>query len=327
MKLSQVDEIDFHNKAVLARMDLDVEVVSNKLQVTSGIDQRLEVELPTLEYILEKKPKKIVLIGHKGRPKGKESEELSLKPIGDLIKRRLGAEEVLEVRENLRFDLREEQNDEEFAKELAEGIDIYVNEAFASSHREHASIVGVPKFVGQKCVGLRFAQEIENLSKVLNNPKKPVISILSGVKKDKIGYLTGFKKFSDKVLVGGRLPEYLGEDYSDPKVQVARLMQDKEDITINSIETFEREIRKAGTIVVAGPLGKFEEEGHRLGTERILKAVANSKGYKLAGGGETSVAIEMFGIGKYFDWISVGGGAMLEFLSKGTLPGIQALLE
>jgi len=110
-------------------------------------------------------------------------------------------------------------------------------------------------------------------------------------------------------------------------ILVAKLIPDKEDITLNSIERFEEEVKDAGTIVVSGPLGRFEDEGHKQGTERVLKAVANSKAFKVAGGGETQKAIFSFGLEKKFDWISVGGGAMLEFLAHGTLPGIEALIN
>ena len=117
------------------------------------------------------------------------------------------------------------------------------------------------------------------------------------------------------------------EDINDEKLLVAKLIMDKEDITVHSIEKFEEEIDKAGTIVVAGPMGKFEEEGHIMGTKRVFQAIADSRAYKLAGGGETQKVISTLGLTKKFDWISVGGGASLEFLAKGTLPGIEALLN
>ena len=104
-------------------------------------------------------------------------------------------------------------------------------------------------------------------------------------------------------------------------------MQDKEDITLNSIERFEKEIGKAKTIVLAGPMGKYEVEGHMQGTERIFTAVANSNTYKVTGGGDSLVVIDKLGLTQKFNWVSVGGGAMLEFLAKKTLPGIEALKQ
>ena len=163
------------------------------------------------------------------------------------------------------------------------------------------------------------------MSKLRENPERPLITLLSGVKEDKLDYLEPFKQFSDEVLVSGRLPEYLGDEFKDEKVVVAKLMPDKEDITINSIEKFEGEVTKAKTILVAGPIGKYEEEGHRQGTIRVFTSVANSSAYKIAGGGDTEEALTVCGVKEKFDWVSVGGGAMLEFLAKGTLPGLEAL--
>ncbi len=137
-------------------------------------------------------------------------------------------------------------------------------------------------------------------------------------------------KFADKILIGGRLPDYIHDTSplrKDDKVFVTNLLPDKEDITIHSIEKFLPIIEKAGTIVVSGPLGKFEEEGHRQGTKAIFDAVADSKAFKIAGGGDTESAISLLGLKDKFNWISVGGGAMLEFLAKSTLPGIEALLQ
>ena len=184
----------------------------------------------------------------------------------------------------------------------------------------------MPKLL-PSAAGFRFIQEVENLEKVLNNPKKPILLIIGGIKKDKLDYLEDFKRFADKILIGGRLPEYLPEDLEDKQLVVAKLIMDKEDITIHSIEKFEEEISKAGTIIIAGPMGKFEEEGRMTGTERVFKAIADSQAYKLAGGGETQKTILSLGLTEKFDWISVGGGASLEFLAKGTLPGIEALLN
>jgi phosphoglycerate kinase len=108
---------------------------------------------------------------------------------------------------------------------------------------------------------------------------------------------------------------------------IANLIMDKEDITLNSIDRFKDEIAKAGTIILAGVLGKYEDAGHTQGTKEIFQAVAASSAFKIAGGGDTEAALAMFGLTDKFDWVSVGGGAMLEFLAKGTLPGIEALLE
>ena len=152
--------------------------------------------------------------------------------------------------------------------------------------------------------------------------------VISGIKQDKINYFEKLESVADRILVAGRLPEYIHDTSplrENKKYVIGRLMPDKEDITIKSIEKFEREIKKAGTMIVSGPMGKFEEEGHQMGTKRVLKAIANSDALKVAGGGNTEAAIEKFGFEEKFDWISTGGGAMLEFLSTGTLSGIEAI--
>jgi len=321
MNLPKLVDLDVSNKKVLVRADLDVD---------TNETYRLEALLPTLKY-LSSKSSKIILIGHRGRPEGKVVDELKMKPVEDELKKIAEGIEF-EMLENLRFDPGEsfdaqdkERND--FAKKLASLGEVYVNEAFASSHRNAASITTLPRLLPH-AAGIRFVDEVDNLSKVFDNPKRPVLFVVGGSKKDKLNYLEDLKKVADKILIGGRLPDYLQDTrYSilDTKIIVANLLPDKEDLTVNSMIKFEEEIGNAGTIVLAGPMGKYEDEGHRLGTERIFKAVANSSAFKIAGGGDTELAIKQLAINHQFDWISVGGGAMLEFLAKRTLPGIKAL--
>ena len=320
MNLPKLTDLDAAGKRVLLRLDLDTN--------PDPYDLRIKASEETLNYLKEKNCQ-IVILGHKGRPGGKVDESLSLKPFQTIFDK-WGAE----VKENLRFNPGEEANDEAFAKEIASWGDIYVNEAFASSHREHASIVGLPKLLPH-AAGFRFVKEVENLSQVFDEPKHPVVFLLSGVKEDKLSYLEGIKKVADKVLIGGRLPDFLGDEKlvsvrsrpENEQVVVGNLTMDKEDITLNTIDRFIEEIKEAETIVVSGPLGKYEDEGHRQGTEQVFKAVASSSAFKVAGGGDTEAALAILNLSSSFDWISVGGGAMLEFLTKKTLPGIKALTE
>jgi phosphoglycerate kinase len=349
--LPKLTDLDIKGKRVVIRADLDVDVTQgSKLKAQNS---RLMTLIPALKYLHEHGAKKIIVIGHRGRPRVADSfestaggnKELSLQPISEVVEKmleeELGEEEMkklnMQMMENLRFNEGEEKDDGHFAKHLAEQADIYVNECFSTSHREHASIVALPKqfkskFKSSVAIGFRFQKEIKQLSKILDNPKKPLIVVISGVKEDKLSYVELFLKFIDKVLVGGRLPEYIDRnpksEIRNPKLVIARLLPDKDDITMRSIEEFEKEIIKAGTIVVSGPIGKFEEEGHKQGTERVFKAVVkNKEAFKVAGGGDTERAISELEIRDQFDWISVGGGAMLEFLTKGTLPGIEALIN
>jgi 3-phosphoglycerate kinase len=316
MDLPKLENLDVSGKRVLLRLDLDTNPDPN--------DLRIKASEETLDY-LKRKDAQIIIIAHKGRPDGKVDESLSLKPFQPIFDN-WGAR----VEENLRFDPGEESNDPEFAKKIASLGDIYVNEAFASSHREHASIVGLPKLL-PSAIGFRFQKEVENLSKVFDKPKRPLVFVISGLKEDKLQYVKAFEPLADKILIGGRLPDFLGDKALESvrlqkgKVIIGNLIMDKEDITLNTVEIFEKEIKKARTVVISGPLGKYENEGHKQGTERIFKAVVeNENAFKVAGGGDTEKAIALSGV-EGFDWISVGGGAMLEFLSKRTLSGIEAL--
>lgn len=355
MFLPKTEEINVVGKRVLLRMDLDV----------SQDFTRIELSADTLRYLKEKDAK-IIIIGHKGRPGGAVDKGLSLERLAPVISKVIGMEvefvgdvvgeearrKVNELTsknilllENLRFNSGEEENSEDFVKKLASFGDFYVNEAFAVAHRDHASITGLPKLMPH-AAGIRFAKEVSVLSDVWEKPKRPIVAVISGVKKDKIQRIASILDIVDQVLVGGRLPIYL--DQANPqnlreeftsedrkaidgllknqKLIVGQLISDTEDITMNSIEKFKGEIHKAKTIILAGVPGRYEDEGHRQGTKEVFEAVANSPAFKIAGGGDAEAAITLLGLNDKFDWISVGGGAMLEFLAKKTLPGIEALL-
>ena len=327
MNLPKITDLDVAGKKILLRLDLDTNPDPN--------DLRIKASRQTIDY-LHSQNSKIIIIAHKGRPSHEamagevipsDRESLSLKSFEPLFP-------GCEIKENLRFNPGEESNDESFAAEIASWGDVYVNDAFASSHRAHASIVGVPGLLPH-AAGFHFLSEIEHLESVIDSPTRPLVIVISGVKEDKLPYISEFEKFADKVLVGGRLPDYLGDEKlvsvrsrgMGDKVIVGNLIMDKEDITIHTIERFVEEVNKAGTIVVSGPLGRFEDGGHRQGTETVFKAISMSSAYKIAGGGDTEKAINLLSLVNNFDWISVGGGAMLEFLSKKTLPGIEALIK
>ena len=343
MNLPKLTDIDVAGKKVLVRLDLDTDH-KDSIRLTSSKE--------TIDYLVSKKAK-VIIIGHRGRPEGKIDNSLSLEPVSKFLSEIVGREikfvfdiageearvesnslqeGEIAMLENLRFDSREESNDENFAKSLASLADIYVNEAFGVSHRKHSSIVGLPNLLPH-AMGFRFEKEIENLNKVINSPERPLTILISGVKKDKLDMIKPLSELADKVLVGGRLPEFLGDEAlvsvrlrgEDEKIIVGNLNMDKEDITLNTIDRFEKEILKSRTVVLAGVLGKYEDEGHRQGTERVFKSVANSQSFKIAGGGDTIKAINDMGLVDKFDWISVGGGAMIEYLIKKTLPGIEAI--
>ena len=331
MNLPKLQDISVGGKRVILRADLDMDVT------VPDQEFRLKALVPTLKYLTENKAN-IIIIGHKGRPNGVKVESLSLTGFAPVLGKLIGKEIVFEgpgeivLKENLRFDPGEEKNDPEFTKKIASWGDIFVNEAFASSHRAHSSIVGLPKLLPH-APGLRFSEEIKILNGLLEKPLRPLIFVIGGAKKDKVEFIGPLGEIADKVLVGGRLPDYLGDESlvsvrvrgEEEKIIIGNLVMDKEDITIHSMERFEQEIAKAKTIVLAGPMGKFEEEGHRQGTKRVIEAIVKTPAYKVVGGGDTIAALSRLGFQNKFDGISVGGGAMLEFLAKKTLPGIEAL--
>lgn len=339
MTLPKITDYQFQGKKVLVRADLDLPLTNG--QITD--DSRLKALLPTLEYLLSQKAK-VILIGHLGRPGGKVVEEFSLEPVAERIKELLNYPSVinyqlenfaafkigedLSLLENLRFYPGEEKNDQGFAGKLAELGDFYLNEAFAASHREHASIVGVPGFLPH-AIGFSFAQEVENLSKVLKNPLRPIVFIVGGAKPEtKLSLTMEFAQKADWVLVGGLLPvskEFAAHCLKFKNILGANLKKDV-DIDEDSINRFLGAIRMAGTIVWNGPMGKFEEgpKGEK-GTKVVARAIANSKAFKVVGGGDTISALNKLGLLSKMDFVSLGGGAMLEFLAKGTLPGIKAL--
>lgn len=345
MNLKQVTELDFEDKTVFIRLDLDLPLNQNG---AIADDRRVLLALPTVKYVLANGPRRIVLAGHIGRIENGEikstqqfeeyfSQVLAQKVSYTLLKDYFShtSESVAHniiVLENLRAYEGEETNDETFARGLSEDIDVYINEAFAVSHRENASVAELPQLItkkgGQVAAGMRFVQEVENLGRVLVNPKRPVLVLLSGAKEDKLDYLTSFATIADKTIVGGRLPLLVPTNQTNPeKIIVAQLSEDGKDIARNFLDTYSKYINDAGTIVVSGPMGLFDDGVHSEGTRHILTAIAQAHAFKLAGGGDTEAAIALYQLTDQFDWISVGGGAMLDYLVKGTLPGIEALLH
>ncbi len=222
MKMNSVQEVNVFEKKVLLRAGFDV-----TMDEQGGIinDQRIKECLPTLEYLLQQKAK-VIICSHNGRPKGRKVEKLSMastaKRLSELLKRpvkklddcvgeevtravlSMSAGDVI-LLENLRFHAEEERNDDTFAKALANLADIYVNEAFANCHREHASMVGVTKYL-PAYAGFRLQKEIETLSEVLQHPARPLVAIIGGAKiSDKIKVIKKMTEIADHVLIGGAL--------------------------------------------------------------------------------------------------------------------------
>lgn len=381
-------DFNFNGKRALVRCDFNVPL-DDSGNISS--DFRIKQTIETIKY-LSKNKAKVVLISHLGDPKGKADKKLSLilivKKLSELLKINvkfandcIGREakkaindlkngEVI-LLENLRFHKEEEENNDDFSRQLAELGDIFVNDAFGACHRAHASIVGVPKLI-PSCAGLLLEKEIKTLSGVLDNPARPLVIVIGGAKiESKLGIIKEFLKSADEILIGGKIAEtifsvqgicvgrklpekaiideVLKLDFTSQKLHMpidalvsANLKGDvyvKEtslgkarrdefilDIGPETANIFFPIISGAKTIVWAGPMGMFENDRFKNGTERIAEAIAkNSKAVKIAGGGDTVSAIEKFNLTEKFSHVSSGGGAMLAFLGREKLSGIEAL--
>lgn len=334
MKLPSVKNLKVAGKKVLLRTNYDVPLEKGKI----GDDSRIVESLETINYLLQKKAK-IIIISHLGRPKGRAVADLSLKPVvkylAKLLSRKVplvektanGRREAEVVMlENLRFSSGEEANEKKFAQKLAKQADFYVNDAFACSHRQHASIVSVPQFL-PSALGLDFLEEVEVLVKVQKTPQRPIVIIFGGVKKSKTEAVKKLTAWADYILIGGQVVNYDGISQmikQDPKI-LGSLIRQGEDITMETIKKFKKIIAQAKTIVWTGPMGAFENQKFEKGTKEIAQAVVASGAYTVAGGGDTEAALTKFDLVDKVDYISSGGGAMLTFLADGTLPGIEAI--
>lgn len=305
---------------VFVRCDLDVARKNGQINET----YRLEAALPTLKLIIDKGGTPIIA-GHMGRPAGKFVEELSTSNLKSFFDENLGAGKY-ELLENLRFDSREEENSPEFAKELIakHDLQIYVNESFANCHREHTSMIQLPKLL-PSYAGLRLLEEVRVLGGLLKNPARPLVMIAGGAKlATKKPVIKKLLTIADEVLVGGRI----GMEWNEEKpanLHIPSDYVDGFDIGPQTINEFIKIASTAKTIIWAGPLGKYEEEKYVLGTKLLAEAVTVIKAYKVVGGGDIIAALRDLGLLDGFDYVSVGGGAMLDFLEKDTLPALEAL--
>lgn len=220
-KLS-IRDLDLKNKVVFIRVDFNVPLAPGGKEITS--DKRIRASLPSIQYALEQGAG-VVLASHLGRPKGKPNPEMSLRPVAERLQQLLGkpvkmapdciGPEVAKMRprpgevlllENLRFHAEEEKNDSGFAKQLASLADVYVNDAFGSAHRAHASTVGMIQFMKEGAAGLLMDKELEYLGKATTHPDRPCVAILGGAKvSDKIEVIQNLMKVVDQLLIGGAM--------------------------------------------------------------------------------------------------------------------------
>ncbi|MCF6462504.1 phosphoglycerate kinase [Clostridium sp. Cult1] len=388
-----LEDLQVQGKRVLVRCDFNVPMDDNR-NITD--DRRIRSSLPTIKYLIENKAK-VILMSHLGRPKGEPNPKFSLEPVSKRLSELLNtdvvfaqddkvvSENVQEIvskmadgdvvlLENTRFRREEEKNEENFAKELASLGDLYINDAFGTSHRAHTSNVGLSNQL-PSAVGYLVEKEISVMGKALENPERPFVAILGGAKvSDKIGVIENLLNKVDSILIGGGMAytflkaqgyeignSILEEDKVDLANDLLKKAEDKNvklllpvdvivakefnndtefktvniesipedmmgmDIGEETINLFSKEIKDAKTVIWNGPMGVFEMENFKKGTDAIAKAMAESNGITIVGGGDSASAVEKAGYADKMTHISTGGGASLEFLEGKTLPGIGAI--
>ena len=381
MSYKRLNEINLSNKSVLLRLDLNTPI-ENGL-VTNN--ERIIRSLPTLNYIIEAGAR-LIIMSHLGRPEesNKFQKEFSLMPVVKELENLLNQKITLysldefealdqspdlSVIENTRFCVGEKMNDVNLSKRMAKLADIFVMDAFATSHRAHSSTTGVITFSSDACAGLLLDEELNALSKVKEDSKNSV-AILGGAKiSTKLSLINSLSKSMDKVILGGGIANTLiaakGYDVGKSLVEETMLSEATEllenpkiiipnsvlvsdspdkpgritsidaiaeneaifDVAPESLTSLEPILMNAGTILWNGPIGFFEKENFDKGTIKIAKMITASKGFSVAGGGDTISAAEKAGVLDKLDYVSTAGGAFLEFMEGRKLPAIEALKE
>ena len=344
MKLPRsVRDADVAGKRVLVRADLNVPLQNGGV----ADDTRIRASLPTLQLLLERGAGEVIVCSHLGRPKGPDPA-LAMAPVEERLRELLGTNGRMRVLENLRFDPRETANDPEFAKELAGQADVYVDDAFGSAHRAHASTEGVAHLL-PAYAGLLLELELMRLGKLLESPDHPYVAVVGGAKvEDTIGLLHSLVERADVVLVGGKVAEELRANPLDlpltlPRDVVAAAEFDAEaeakivpadeipkgwlglDIGPETRAEYAQQIAAAKTVFWNGPMGVFEWPRFAAGTTAIAQAMADADAYAVVGGGDSVRAIHEAGLAEKMDWVSTGGGASLELLEGKELPGVAAI--
>jgi phosphoglycerate kinase len=340
-----VRDADVAGKRVLVRSDLNVPLEEGHV----ADDTRIRASLPTLQYLLDQSAAEVAVCSHLGRPEG-EDPAFSMRPVEDRL-RGLLPDERVRVLENTRFDPGETTNDERFARELADGRDLYVNDAFGSAHRAHASTVGVAQLL-PAYAGLLLERELEELGRLLGEVERPFVLVSGGAKvEDKLGVLRNLGGKADEVLIGGKMAEEVRD--SNPLefevqlpvdiVAASEFAEDAEtrvvpydelppdwlglDIGPETRARFAEVLARAKTIFWNGPMGVFEWPRFAEGTKAVAEAVARADAHTVVGGADSIRALTELGLVDEVDWASTGGGAALELLEGKELPGVAAIPE
>jgi phosphoglycerate kinase len=338
-----VESADVEGKVVLVRSDLNVPLEDGRI----ADDTRIRASEPTLRLLLDRGAAEVRVCSHLGRPKGADPR-YEIAPVRNALQAALG-DERLRVLENTRFDDRETANDPAYARELADGCDLYVNDAFGSAHRAHASTAGVAELL-PAYAGLLLLDELRNLGRLLGEVERPFVIVSGGAKvEDKIGVLENLGSRADEVLIGGKMAEdvraespFSFDAVLPTDVVAASSFAEDADTRVSAFDAlpegwlgldvgpetrveFARRIASARTVFWNGPLGVFEWPAFAEGTYAVARAVADCDGFTVVGGGDSVRAVHEAGVADRISWISTGGGASLELLEGKELPGVAAI--
>ena len=331
---------------MLVRSDLNVPLEDGRV----ADETRIEASLPTLRLLLDRGAVGVRVCSHLGRPKGPDPA-FTIEPVRARLHELL-PDDRIEVLENTRFNPGETKNDPAFARELADGCDLFVEDAFGSVHRAHASTVGVAELL-PAYAGLLLERELEELGKLLGDVERPFVLVSGGAKvEDKLGVLRNLGGKADVVLIGGKMAEQLRAGNAAhfqldnavlPTDVVAADQFDAEaesrvaavgdlpdgwlglDIGPETRTRFAEEISRAKTIFWNGPMGVFEWPRFAQGTKTVAEAVANADAFSVVGGADSIRALNELGLAGRVSWASTGGGAALELLEGKELPGVAVI--
>ena len=346
MTFRRLSEVDVSGKRVFIRADFNVPQDDHGA-ITD--DTRIRAALPTLRLLLERDAAEVVVCSHLGRPKTDEDRaRYAMAPVREALLAAVGDNRVT-VLVNPRFDPGETKNDPRFARELADGCDVYVDDAFGSAHRAHASTVGVAELL-PSYAGLLLLEELRNLGRLLGEVERPFVIVAGGAKvEDKLAVLEHLGARADDVLIGGKMAEEVrtenpfGFDVVLPRDVVAAASFDADaearpapfdelpegwlglDIGDETRRDFAERIGRAKTVFWNGPMGVFEWPRFADGTLAVARAVAACEGFTVVGGGDSVRAVKEAGLAGEISWVSTGGGASLELLEGRELPGVAAI--
>jgi phosphoglycerate kinase len=345
-KPRSVRDADVAGKVVLVRSDLNVPLEEGRV----ADDTRIRASLPTLELLLDAGAAEVRVCSHLGRPKTEEDKaKYAMAPVAARL-RELLPDDRVNVLENTRFEPGETANDAEYARRLADGCDLYVNDAFGSAHRGHASTEGVAHLL-PAYAGLLLLDELEHLGRLLGEIERPFVLISGGAKvEDKLGVLRNLGGRADTVLIGGKMAEELRDgspldfpvELPSDVVGAAEFAADAEsrvcgydelpagwlglDIGPETRASFAEVLASARTIFWNGPMGVFEWPRFAEGTKAVAEAVAaNADAFSVVGGADSVRALNELGLANRVSWVSTGGGASLELLEGKELPGVAAI--